>query len=210
MRERAAFACARIVHEGETIDGERALRTVIAERPGTVDERIVVVAHRDAAGPRAEAELSATAALLELARVFGAPRQHAAHADARLDERRQRRRGRRRARSPTTLRGPFAGVLVLGDLASRNVRVPLLAPWSNRARRRRPRACAARCRRRCAWRPAAPRTAAARAEPVRALRAARDLRRAGRAAGARAAGDRAVDRRRPPAARRRRRSRASA
>lgn len=129
MRE-AGFTVRTVVHEGDTIDGRRALRTVIAERPGTVDERIVVVAHRDAAGHRAEAELSGTAALLELARVFGAPRQTqrtltlvstsggsggAAGAAALAGD----------------LSGPFAGVLVLGDLASRTIRAPLLAPWSN-------------------------------------------------------------------------------
>jgi hypothetical protein len=129
MRE-AGFRVRTIVRDGETIDGKRSLRTVVAERAGTVDERIVVVAHRDAAGHRAEAELSATAALLELARVFGAPLQTqrtltlvstsggsggSAGAAALADE----------------LHGPVAGVLVLGDLASRNLRVPLVAPWSN-------------------------------------------------------------------------------
>ena len=160
MRE-AGFRVRTIVHEGDTIDGKRRLRTIVAERPGTVDERVVVVAHRDAAGPRAEAELSATAALLELARVFGAPRQTqrtltlvstsggsggAAGAARLADE----------------LTGPVAGVLVLGDLASRNLRVPLLAPWSNGLGGS-PRAAAhARCRTRCAWRPAAPRSRRAR------------------------------------------------
>jgi hypothetical protein len=131
LRATRGFRVRTIVHDGQTIDGRRSLRTVIAERPGIVDERIVVVAHRDAAGHRAEAELSATAALLELARVFGAPLQTqrtltlvstsggsggAAGAAALADE----------------LTGPIAGVLVLGDLASRHVRGQLLAPWSNR------------------------------------------------------------------------------
>jgi len=118
-------------HDAVTIDGGQALRTVIAERVGTVDERVVVVAHRDAAGTRAAAELSGTAALLELARVFGAPRQTrrtlmlvstsggsggAAGAAALADE----------------LRGlPVAAVLVLGDLASSVLRPPLAPPWSN-------------------------------------------------------------------------------
>ena len=130
LRATRGFRVRTIVHEGQTIDGRRSLRTVIAERPGTVDERVVVVAHRDAAGRRAEAELSGTAVLLELARVFGAPRQTqrtltfvstsggsggAAGAAALAGD----------------LSGPIAGVLVLGDLASRNVRGPLLAPWSN-------------------------------------------------------------------------------
>jgi len=124
------FRVRTTVRQGQTIDGRRPLRTVIAERVGTIDERVVVVAHRDAAGLRAEAELSGTAVLLELARVFGAPRQTqrtltlvstsggsggAAGAAALADE----------------LRGPVAGVLVLGDLASRNLRAPLLAPWSD-------------------------------------------------------------------------------
>src|SRR5215217_784214 len=75
LRAQRGFRVRTVTHDGETIDGKRSLRTVIAERPGTVDERVVVVAHRDAAGARAEAELSGTAVLLELARVFGAPRQ---------------------------------------------------------------------------------------------------------------------------------------
>jgi hypothetical protein len=57
--------------EAQTIDGARTLITVTAERPGTTAERpIVVMAHRDAAGRGAEAALSGTATLLELARVL--------------------------------------------------------------------------------------------------------------------------------------------
>ncbi len=130
FKQARGFRVRTTTHAGETIDGRRELRTVIAERTGTIDERIVVVAHRDAAGSPAEAELSGTAVLLELARVFGAPRQTqrtltlvstsggsggAAGAAALAED----------------LDGPFAGVLVLGDLASRNVRAPLLATSSN-------------------------------------------------------------------------------
>ncbi|HUR87133.1 MAG TPA: hypothetical protein VMY78_17520, partial [Solirubrobacteraceae bacterium] len=46
----AGFRVRSVSRDAETIDGHRSLRTVIAERTGTVDERIVVVAHRDAAG----------------------------------------------------------------------------------------------------------------------------------------------------------------
>jgi hypothetical protein len=54
-----------------TIDGPRTLTTVIARRPGlTGASPIVLLAHRDAAGPGALAELSGTAVLLELARVL--------------------------------------------------------------------------------------------------------------------------------------------
>jgi hypothetical protein len=130
LESASGFKVRTISSEGETIDGRRTLRTIVAERAGTIDERIVVVAHRDAAGTRAEAELSGTAVLLELARVFGAPRQTrrtltlvstsggsggGAGAGALAD----------------ALRGPYAGVLVLGDLASRNLRLPLIAPWSD-------------------------------------------------------------------------------
>ncbi|MEA2220663.1 MAG: hypothetical protein QOJ35_3289 [Solirubrobacteraceae bacterium] len=127
----AGFRVRTTVHDGQTIDGRRALRTVIAERTGTVDERIVVVAHRDAAGHRADAELSATATLLELARVFGAPRQ--TQRTLTLVSTSGGSGGAAgAARLAGELRGRIAGVLVLGDLASRNLRAPLLAPWSNR------------------------------------------------------------------------------
>ncbi|MDE3070344.1 MAG: M28 family peptidase, partial [Acidobacteriota bacterium] len=56
---------------GLTRDGDRTLDTVIASRDGSTGlSPIVVVAHRDATGRGARAELSGTAALLELARVF--------------------------------------------------------------------------------------------------------------------------------------------
>jgi Peptidase family M28 len=59
--------------EGQTIDGERELESVIAQRPGsTAQKPILILAHRDAAGAGARAELSGTVALLELARVFAA------------------------------------------------------------------------------------------------------------------------------------------
>jgi len=130
MDQAPGFRVRTETHDGDTIDGRRALRMVIAERAGTIDERVVVVAHRDAAGTRAEAELSGTATLLELARLFGAPRQTrrtitlvstsgasggAAGAKRLVDE----------------LTGPVGAVLVLGDLASRNVRAPLVTGWSN-------------------------------------------------------------------------------
>src|SRR5919202_5592402 len=59
---------------GETIDGERRLTTVIARQVGAPGPGLVVVAHRDAAGAAARAELSATAGLLELARVVAGGR----------------------------------------------------------------------------------------------------------------------------------------
>jgi hypothetical protein len=55
----------------QTIDGARTLTTVIAQRPGSTGmSPIAIVAHRDAVGRGSAAELSGTATLLELARVF--------------------------------------------------------------------------------------------------------------------------------------------
>src|SRR5205807_9808514 len=59
--------------EGQTIDGGQHLQTVVAVRPGSTPEApILIVAHRDAAKAGSQGEMSATAALLELARVFAA------------------------------------------------------------------------------------------------------------------------------------------
>ncbi|MEA2150419.1 MAG: hypothetical protein QOD69_2249 [Solirubrobacteraceae bacterium] len=130
LRAAPGFRVREVVRRGATIDGTRSLRTVIAERTGTIDERIVVVAHRDAAGSRAEAELSGTAALLELARVFGAPRQ--TRRTLTLVSTSGGSGGLAGARALAgELAGPVGAVLVLGDLASRNVRAPLVTAWSN-------------------------------------------------------------------------------
>jgi hypothetical protein len=62
--------------QAQTIDGERTLSTVVAQRAGSSGGTpIVILAHRDArgaGGSSSEAELSGTAALIELARVFAA------------------------------------------------------------------------------------------------------------------------------------------
>lgn len=113
----------------QTIDGEQELETVTATRPGRPGPGLVVVAHRDAAGPIAEAALSGTAALLELARVASTGSLErsitfvstsggsggAAGARAVVDE------------LPT----PVDAVLVLGDVASRNLTKPWVVGWSN-------------------------------------------------------------------------------
>ncbi len=70
---KGGFAVSTHSVRAPTIDGERTLTTVVAQRPGTTGQApIVILAHRDAAGRGAEAELSGTAALLELARVLAA------------------------------------------------------------------------------------------------------------------------------------------
>ena len=126
----AGFRVRTLEREADTIDGRRTLRTVIAERRGTIDERIVIVAHRDAAGRRAEAELSATAGLLELTRIFGAPRQ-TRHTLTLVSTSGGSGGAAGAMELARVLAGPVGAVLVLGDLASRNVRAPLVTPWSN-------------------------------------------------------------------------------
>ena len=128
-----------------TIDGERTLTTVIAQRPGTTGgEPIVIVAHRDAAGRGARAELSGTAVLLELARVLAASSTQraivlvstsggsggnagaadfAAHAGELLGEEGEGGGEGGAGRS-------IDATLVLGDLAGQQVRGPLVEPFS--------------------------------------------------------------------------------
>ena len=113
----------------QTIDGERTIQTVIATRPENLSGQIVLLAHRDAAGHGAAAQLSGTAALLELARVLA---------------------GRLTNRTITLVStsggsggdagaidfaahagGPVEAVIVLGDVAGRVTRTPLVIPWSD-------------------------------------------------------------------------------
>ncbi|HEU4975386.1 MAG TPA: hypothetical protein VFT50_09880 [Baekduia sp.] len=116
-------------YRADTIDGARDLVDVVATRPGAPGPGLVVVAHRDAAATGAKAELSSTAALLELAAVA---------ADGRL---------RRTITFISTSGGSggFAGaveearrlgdradaILVLGDVASADERRPFVVPFSN-------------------------------------------------------------------------------
>jgi hypothetical protein len=115
---------------GQTIDGERTLTTVVAQRPGSTSATpIVILAHRDAAARGSQAELSGTAALVELARVFAA---------------RETRRtiilvstsgGSGGAAGAATfaagLQGPVDVAIVLGDLAGTHTAKPFVVPFSS-------------------------------------------------------------------------------
>lgn len=114
---------------GRTADGTRALETITAERAGFSNRRIVVIAHRDALGRGARAELSGTAALLELGRVLGGRTLNrtlvlvstsggSAGAAA-------------AARFAANPGGPVDAVIALGDLAGTRTDRPLVVPWSN-------------------------------------------------------------------------------
>lgn len=114
---------------GRTADGPADLETVVGVRPGLSSRRIVVMAHRDALSSPALAELSGTAALLELARVF---KVRDLSATLVLVSTSGGSGGAAGARDfAETAAGPVDALLVLGDLAGTGVRKPWVVPWSN-------------------------------------------------------------------------------
>jgi hypothetical protein len=118
----------------QTIDGEQTLRTVIAQRPGATGESpIVILAHRDAAARGSTAQLSGTAALIELARVFAARETQrtivlvstsgGSGGDAGATD--------FAAQATGAVSGPPDATIVLGDLASTRMQPPLVVPYSD-------------------------------------------------------------------------------
>ncbi len=115
----------------QTIDGRRTLRTVIAQRPGATGESpIVILAHRDAATPSSAAQLSGTAALIELARVFAARETQRTIV---LVSTSGGSGGDAGAADLAThvLSGTADAAIVLGDLASTSLRPPIVVPYSD-------------------------------------------------------------------------------
>jgi hypothetical protein len=114
--------------EAETADGKRRLTTVIARQVGQPGPGLVVVAHRDALRRGARAELSGTAAMLELARVVRGGRLRrtvtfvsTSGASAGLGGARD---------LAQRLGGRPGAVLVLGDVGGTTVRRPFVSGWS--------------------------------------------------------------------------------
>jgi hypothetical protein len=114
--------------DGETVDGKRRLTTVIARQVGQPGPGLVVVAHRDALGRGAQAELSGTAAMLELARVVRGGRLHRTVTFVSTSGGSGGLAGARDLVHRLT--GATDAVLVLGDLAGRTVRRPFVVGWS--------------------------------------------------------------------------------
>src|ERR1019366_4788883 len=125
------FSVRTVLSEGQTIAGEASLDTVIAERPGSTSAApILIVAHRDAAARGSLAELSGTAALLELARVFAA--RETKRTIVLVSTSGGRGGGAAGAAAlPAELRGPFDAAIVLGDLADARARTPMVVPYSD-------------------------------------------------------------------------------
>lgn len=122
---RSAFEVTRT----RTRDGTTELETVTGVRAGISSRRIVVLAHRDAIGRPGRAELSGTAALLELARVF---RSRELRKTLVLVSTSGATTGFAGARAwaRSAAGDPVDAVLVLGDLAGVRVRKPWVVPWS--------------------------------------------------------------------------------
>jgi hypothetical protein len=112
-----------------TAAGTAQLDTVVGVRPGLSSRRIVVMAHRDALSSPAAAELSGTAALLELARVF-----KTRDLSATLVLVSSSGAGAGAAEGPALVAavgGPVDGLLILGDVAGTQVRKPWVVTWSD-------------------------------------------------------------------------------
>lgn len=116
--------------EAETADGRRELTTVLGERAGFSSRRIVVVAHRDALGRGARAELSGTAALLELARVLGGRTLGRTLVLASTSGGTAGLAGAERLAEQLGGRDRVDAVLALGDLAGTRTARPVVVGWS--------------------------------------------------------------------------------
>ncbi|HTB49881.1 MAG TPA: M28 family peptidase [Solirubrobacteraceae bacterium] len=118
-----------------TIDGTRTLTTVIAERPGsTGSSAIAIVAHRDAVGPGSAAQLSGTAALLELARVFSQSETRRTIVLVSTSGGSGGYAGARDFAGQDTAgqdMPPLDAAIVLGDLAGTVARKPFVLPFSS-------------------------------------------------------------------------------
>jgi hypothetical protein len=127
-RIQGGYAVSTSVFKARTADGTRTLETVTAVRAGEVPGSIVVVAHRDAKGSPASAELSASATLLELARVLAGETQHRTLV---LESTSGSAGAAGAVKLARTLSGPVDAVVALGDLAGTRTRQPVVVPWSD-------------------------------------------------------------------------------
>ncbi len=127
--------------EAQTIDGRQTLTDVVAERAGSTSASpILILAHRDAAARGSEAELSGTAALLELARVFAeretkrtvilASTSGGSGGDAGVVHLLSSG-GELVAAAGGSGSAPLDAAIVLGDVAATRARTPIVVPYSD-------------------------------------------------------------------------------
>ena len=123
------FATTTHTFIGDTVSGRRRLETVVASRQGAKSPSVVIVAHRDSARPGSPAELSGTAALIELAHVFSETTTHRALSFVSTSGGSGGAAGA--ADLAAHIPGPVDAVIVLGDLAGSRSSRPYVVPWSN-------------------------------------------------------------------------------
>lgn len=112
-----------------TGEGRRTLADVIAVRPGSGNGRaIAIVAHRDALARGSAAELSGTAALLELARVFA--QSETKRTVVLVSTSGGSDGGAGAAWLAAHLNVPLDAAIVLGDLAGTRAHTPFVLPFS--------------------------------------------------------------------------------
>jgi hypothetical protein len=122
------FAVSAERFNAETVDGPRALRTVLGVRAGLSTGTVVVIAHRDAPHVGDPAALSGTAVLLELARVLAGQTQTRSIVLASTSG---SAGGAGAAALARSLPGPVDAVVALGDVAGGARPGPIVVPWSN-------------------------------------------------------------------------------
>jgi hypothetical protein len=111
-----------------TAQGTRALEAVTGTLPGLSSGTILIVAHRDAVGSPAEAELSGTAIMVQLASVLAGGGHNRTIMLASTSGSAGASGAEQLAR---TIPGPVDAVIALGDLAGTEVRQPIVVPWSD-------------------------------------------------------------------------------
>jgi len=127
--DNSGFQVADRRFKARTVRGREELRTVSGVRAGLSSRAIVVLAHRDSLARPGEAELSGTAALLELARVYEGRTLRKTLVLASTSGGTGGAAGA--AEAARHLEGPVDAVLVLGDLAGSRLRRPVVVPWAN-------------------------------------------------------------------------------
>jgi len=126
--EGSTFQVTRSTTEARTPTGKTEIETVVGVRPGLSSRRVVVLAARDSRERPGLADLSATAALLELARVFKTRDMTKTLVLVSTSGATTGFAGAR-AWAKENAGTPVDGVLVLGDMAGMRVRKPWVVSW---------------------------------------------------------------------------------
>jgi len=126
--ERSTFQVTRSTTEARTPTGKTEIVTVVGTRPGLSSRRIVVLSHRDSRARPGLADLSGTAALLELARVFKTRDMTKTLVLVSTSGATTGFAGAR-AWAKANAGTPVDGVIVLGDMAGVRVHKPWVVSW---------------------------------------------------------------------------------